>query len=407
MDVVIIGGGHVGLTASYFLKKAGVQHVVLEKSQIANTWHTQRWDSFNLVLPNWTLLLPEFAYAGPDPEGFLDLQSTIQYIKNFAAKFDLPIRCGVEVSLLESEGTEYIISTNLGKIQTKNVIVATGAFHKPKIPAWANLITKNIDQMHSSHYRNPSQIREGSVLVVGTGQSGAQISEELNNNGRKVFLSVSRCGGRPRRYRGKDCVWWMNQRGFYDQTFSSIPASQHRLSCNVPLTGHSGGHDINFYEFAKKGIELLGRITAAKDDCLVVADDLQSNLYFAVTEWERFLRECDLYAEAHNLDFPLEPSAYKKVEAGSVALRKQIHLTEENITQIIWATGFELSYPWINMPIFDSSGFPVHTNGITDHAGLYFLGLPWLSQRKSAIFLGTTDDARRVTDTIVSCLARS
>jgi putative flavoprotein involved in K+ transport len=395
-DVIIVGGGHAGLSASYFLKKAGINHVVLEKGKIAQSWHTQRWDSFHLVLPNWTLRLPGFNYSGTQPDGFLDLKSTIQYIEDFSASFDPPVVSGVEVLRLEEKSTGFFLSTTAGDFQSRAVIVATGPFQMPVIPEFGSKIPKTIQQMHSSNYRNPMHLLEGGVVVVGTGQSGAQIAEELQASGRKVFLSVSRCGARPRSYRGKDCVWWMNQQGFYDRTSESLSTGQSKLACNVPLTGYDGGRDIDLREFAQRGINLIGKITGIDAGKLEIAQNLRESLDYADSEWQRFLRESDAFAESSRLQLPLDPRAHMRSQSPPPPEITELNLEREGITNVIWATGFKLSFNWINLPIFDKTGYPVQARGVTKCPGLYFLGLPWMHKRKSAIFLGASEDAEYV-----------
>lgn len=404
IDVVIIGAGHIGLSISFFLKKAGISHVVLEKNEIASTWSTQRWDSFNLVLPNWSLKLPEFSYQGSDPDGFLDLAATIQYIQDFARQFQLPVRTGVEVLELIGDGHNFLLRTGQGKIKSRCVVVATGAYRNPQIPKLAAAMPTCIQQMHSSDYRNPKQITAGSVLVVGTGQSGTQIADELHSFGQKVFLSVSRCGGRPRRYRGKDCVWWMQQMGYYDQKPSAETFSKKIGACNVPLTGQNGGVDINLNDLRQKGVELLGRIVSVEQDQLKLLDDLNINLQYADREWHRFLTECDFFANQNDLSFPLEPSAYEFTKFLSQPEKNTIHFIQEDIKTIIWATGFTPTYPWISLPIFNVEDYVIHNQGITRHNGLYFVGLPWQRKRSSSIFLGSTDDAEFISQQVINHL---
>ncbi len=395
----------MGLTASSLLKTSGIQHVVLERSQIANTWRTQRWNSFNLVLPNWTLRLPKNNYAGNDPDGFLDLKSTIEYIENFAEKQKLPIRTGVDVLKIEKLNSEYRLHTSHGIWLAENLIIASGSYNKPRIPAFAKNFPENIQQIHSSEYRDPTQFGPGAVLVVGTGQSGTQIAEELHSHGKKVFLSVSRCGSRPRRYRGKDCVWWMDQRGFYNQTLTN-PSDKRRHACNVPLTGFGGGHDIDLHEFAEKGIQLVGRLVQVKSQHIELAQDLTANLQFADAEWNRFLQECDAFTEKNNLNFPLETQAYKTPDRFNLPMRTELDFAKESITGVIWSTGFEPCFPQFDFSVLDESGYPVQVEGRSNHKGLYFLGLPWLRKRQSSIFLGSTEDAELVVADILKSLQK-
>lgn len=409
IDVVIVGAGHIGLSTSFFLKKAGVSHLVLEKNSVASTWKTARWDSFHLVLPNWTLQLPAFPYRGKDPDGFLDLAQTIQYVEDFANHFQLPVRSSCEVLELQFKDQHYLLKTSQGLIKARSVVIAAGAFHQPRIPEISNSLPKMIRQRHSSQYRNPSALSDGAVLVVGTGQSGAQIADELHQHGRKVFLSVSRCGGRPRRYRGQDCVWWMQQRGYYNQPSDSEISSneKRRQACNVPLTGQNGGIDINLNEFSEKGIQLLGRLIRIENNHLKFSSDLAANLQHADEEWLRFLTDCDQYAQLHNLSLPEDVQAYGFKKYNSQIERFEIDWIQENITEVIWATGFSPTFPWIPPAICDETGFPIHKKGLTDQAGLFFVGLPWQSHRKSTLFLGSTQDAETISKHVAKYLITS
>ena len=410
-DVVVIGAGHVGLTASALLKSSSIDHIVLEKDEIANTWKTQRWDSFNLVLPNWTLKLPNYHYSGPEPDGYLNLKETIKYVEDFASIKKLPVRTKSEVSQLRFLNSKYVIATNSGIIEAKNVVIATGSFNRPRIPDFSKSLSPHIRQIHSSQYKNPNQFKSNAtVLVVGTGQSGAQIAEELHKNGRTVYLSLSRCGGRPRRYRGKDCVWWMQERGYYDQSFDKTSRSQRPFACNVPLTGSEGGYDLNFNDFHLRGIHLFGRITTGDQNLLTIDSDLHETLDHAHKEWTLFLEQCDQYAKEKKLDLPLEPQAYSFLSRKSrPAIRTELNLEKEQINDIIWATGFEFSFPWIELPNFNANDYLTQQNselknGLMKFPGLFFLGFPWMRKRKSSIFLGTTEDAELVVSKIISLL---
>src|SRR5215467_8611567 len=261
-DVVIIGGGQAGLAMSYFLTQQERAHVVLERGRVAETWRSQRWDSFTLVTPNWMTHLPGFPYQGSDLDGFLPREGIVTLLERYAQSFQAPLRCGVQATAvrLRTEGNGYLVETIVGHFVADNVVLATGGFPHPKLPRASASVPVNILQLHSSQYHKPQRLPSGVVLVVGSGQSGSQIAEELYQSGRQVYLCVSRSGRSLRRYRGRDVMWWVNQMGGYDRTLDQLPSPAARFTCHPTLTGKDGGHEINLRQLANKGVVLLGRL---------------------------------------------------------------------------------------------------------------------------------------------------
>jgi putative flavoprotein involved in K+ transport len=280
IDVVIIGGGQAGLALSYYLTQQGRAHVVLERGQVAETWRSQRWDSFTLVTPNWMTQLPGFPYQGEDPDSFLPRDDVVTFLERYARSFQAPVHCGVQSTAvrLRPEGNGYLVETNRDTYIASTVVLATGGFPRPKLPQASAAIPVNIMQLHSNQYRKPQRLPSGAVLVVGSGQSGSQIAEELHQSGRQVYLCISRCGRSPRRYRGKDIMWWINQMGGYDRTVDALPSPAARFACHPDLSGKDGGHEINLRQLAREGVVLLGRLQEVQGSRAILAPDLEKTL---------------------------------------------------------------------------------------------------------------------------------
>jgi len=400
--VVIVGGGQAGLSISYCLKERGIDHIVFEQHQIAHSWRTKRWDSFCLVTPNWQCQLPGFPYDGDDPQGFMGRDAIVEYIMDYARSFEPPIREGVTVNRLRRNATGgYEVSTSIGEYTADQVVVATGGYHTPRIPAIAERLPAEILQLHSSQYKNPASLPEGAVLVVGTGQSGCQIAEDLHRAGRKVHLSVGSAPRSPRTYRGKDVVDWLDQMGYYDLPIDEHPQKDSiRHRTNHYVSGRDGGKEIDLRQFATEGMALHGRLKGIQAGRLEFADDLKTNLDQADAVAESIKRTIDTFIEKNEIYAQMEPSyvpAWEPSEQdGAVALESA------NITTVIWSTGYHMDFRWIEVPVFDGKGYPGHDRGVTSVRGLYFLGLPWLYTWGSGRFSGIARDAHHLADCITS-----
>jgi putative flavoprotein involved in K+ transport len=397
--VVVIGGGQAGLAMSAQLKRHGIGHVVLEKNTIAHSWKTQRWDAFCLVTPNWQCQLPGFPYAGNDPHGFMLRDEIVSYIEDFAKHVDAPVREGVAVTRLKQADDGFMLETSAGEIVAECVVLAVSGYHVPKVPSFSDRLDPQIIQLHSSAYRNPDQLPPGEILVVGSGQSGCQIAEDLHFAGRKVHLAVGSAPRCPRFYRGRDAVDWLDDLGQYD-----LPVDQHTLkegvrkNANHYLTGRDGGRDIDLRKFALEGMKLYGRVKHGCGTRLELGDDLQANLDNADRVYNGICRLIDDHITKNGIEAPLTPH-YEPLwfPAGTA---RELDLATTGITSIIWTTGFRSDWSWVDLPMFDGRGYPTHKRGITSVDGAYVIGLPWLYTWGSGRFVGVGRDAEFVANHI-------
>lgn len=399
--VVVIGGGQAGLSISSFLKKRGVDHAVLERHRVAHAWRASRWDSFCLVTPNWQCKLPGFDFAGDDPFGFMQKDEIVRYIEAYAASFDAPVFEGVDVSKLSRSpsGRGFTLTTPVGTLEAEQVVVAVGGYHTAKIPRMAERFARDVVQLHSSQYKNPEALPPGELLVVGTGQSGCQIAEDLHLAGRRVHLCV---GGAPRvarRYRGKDVVEWLHDLGYYDLPVHTHPLGEDvRRKANHYVTGRDGGRDIDLRKFALEGMQLHGRLLDVDHDRLRFGDDLKARLDEADTVAENIKTTIDEHIAKHGIAAPQEARYVPVWQPERDVL--ELDYRAAGISSVIWLMGFVSDYRWIDVPVFDGSGYPSHERGVTTVEGLYFLGLPWLYTWGSGRFSGVARDAHYLADRI-------
>jgi len=391
VQTLVIGGGQAGLVMSHRLKQRGLAHLVLERHRIAERWRTERWDGLRFQFPNWLVSLPEFSFPHTDPDGFAGTGEIVDYITGYAAFVAPPIRCGVAVTRLRCRdgASGFVAETSDGAIEADNVVVATGPYQRAVMPDL--LRDEDIFQVHASGYKNPEQLPPGAVLVVGSGASGAQITEELCRAGRRVYLSVGAHTRLPRRYRGRDLIWWLGAMGI-DQT----PVEARGPSRLLPLiTGAYGGHTIDFRRFAADGVTLLGRVRAVRDGVLDIAPDLGKSLAEGETTYSIFLDMVDAHIRQHGLKMPEEPAARAVLPDPPCVTEplRRLDISGDGIGAVIWATGYGLDFGWIDLPVLDGRGEPLHRHGITEVPGLYFLGLQWLSKMKSSFLSGVGDDA--------------
>ena len=404
VEVMIIGGGQAGLALSYYLTQQGRTHLVLEQGRVGESWRSQRWDSFTLITPTWMNKLPGFPYQGGDPDGFMPRENIVAYLDQYAASFNAPLHCGIRVTAVRQQpgGDGYLVEAEEMTFEARNVVLATGAYPKPKIPTASADLRVDICQMHTSEYRNPQTLPSGAVLVVGTGQSGCQIAEELHQSGRQVYLSTSSCGRVPRRYRGRDVSWWLTRMGFFDRTIDQLPSPNAAFACSPQLSGAQGGHDINLRQFAREGIILLGHLQAVQGKQIILAPDLEENLAKADAFAIQMMQAIDEYIKKIGMDVAAN-STTDEVPSNCASSTKPIltlDLQSAGISTIMWASGYELEFGWVQIPVFDGVGYPIHQRGVTAFPGLYFLGLHWLYKMKSAILYGVGEDAAFIASAI-------
>lgn len=398
--VIVVGAGQAGLSMSHCLKSRGIDHLVFEKHRIGHEWRTHRWDSFCLVTPNWQCQLPGFPYSGGDPHGFIRKDEIVRYIEAYAASFEPPVREGIEVTALRrapSGGFE--VDTREGGYSADQVVVAIGGYHLPVIPRFAERLPAEVTQLHSCDYRNAQALPEGAVLVVGSGQSGCQIAEDLHLAGRRVHLCL---GGAPRTarfYRGKDVVDWLYEMGYYDMPVHEHPLKERvRAKANHYVTGRDGGRDIDLRKFAAEGMQLYGRLEDVQGSRLTFAADLAKNLDQADAVAESIKNTIDKFIDAKGIAAPVEPRYTPVWKPEREPL--EMDLAAAGITSIVWSIGYRSDYRWIDVPVFDGRGYPGHQRGVTPAEGLYFLGLPWLYTWGSGRFSGVARDALYLADRV-------
>ncbi|MCX5563267.1 MSMEG_0569 family flavin-dependent oxidoreductase [Streptomyces sp. NBC_00038] len=398
--VAVVGGGQAGLSVSHCLRERGIAHLVVEANRVGHEWRERRWDSFCLVTPNWQCRLPGHPYTGPDPDGFMVRAEIVRYLEEYVARFQPPLAEGVSVTgLRRSPGGVFELTTSAGEFTADQVVVATGPYHTPSVPRMAERLPGGVEQIHSSRYRNPSQLPDGAVLVVGTGQSGCQIAEDLHLAGRQVHLAVGSAPRVARFYRGRDCVAWLDEMGHYAKGIESFDdASAVRMRVNHYVTGRDGGRDIDLRAFARDGMRLYGRLTGIDGGILEFADDLKVNLDRADAVAEGIKDAIDAHIAAQGVAAPDEARYIPVWEPDEQP--DALDLAEARITSVIWSTGFTRDHRWIEIPVFDGRGYPMHWRGVTSTPGLYFLGLPWQYSWGSGRFEAVGRDAEFLADHI-------
>jgi len=403
VEALVIGGGQAGIAASEHLGKAGVPHLVVERGRIGERWRSERWDSLVANGPAWHDRFPNRQFTATPPDGFAPAGEIVDYLAAYAAQMHAPIRSGVEVTALRREGGMFIAETPQGSIEARHVIAATGPFQKPVIPA---LVTEapGLTQIHSAHYRNPAQLPAGAVLVIGAGSSGVQIADELRRAGRKVYLSVGAHDRPPRRYRGRDFVWWLGALGMWDAK-ALAPNMAH---VTIAVSGARGGHTVDFRDLAASGITLLGRAETYDNGVLRFAPDLAARIAEGDATYLAMLDAADAYVAREGLDFPEEPEARALGTLPDCVTDPvlALNLSAAGLTVIVWATGYGLDFSWMKLDAFDGLGRPVHQRGVSVVPGLYFLGLSWLSRRASAFIWGVWHDAAYIAQHIAASEAQ-
>jgi putative flavoprotein involved in K+ transport len=399
IKTLVIGGGQAGLVMSHSLKQREISHLVIERGRIAERWRSERWDGLKFQFPNWSVRLPDFPFPHGDPEAFASNDDIIKFIEAYAAFVSPPIRCDVAVTRLSQprDGKGFIAETTDGTIEADSVVVATGPYQRNVIP---DLLRDHpVFQVHSADYKNPEQLPPGAVLVAGAGASGAQIAEELLQAGRRVYLSVGRHRRLPRRYRGRDLMWWLAEMRLDQVT----PEERGPARLGPVISGANGGRTIDFRNFAADGMTLVGRIEAAQDGVIEIAPGLADSMTNADLVYTTFLDTVDAYVKRRRMELPEEPDAratFPNPPCVTAPLTR-LDLAAEGISAVVWATGYGVDFGWIDLPVIDAKGDAMHRNGISPVPGLYFLGLQWLSKMNSSFLSGVGDDAAVLADHIL------
>ena len=399
IDTLVVGAGQAGIALSEHLSNHGVPHLVLEKNRVAEAWRSGRWDSLVANGPAWHDRFPNMEFAGTAPDGFPTKNVIADYMNDYAEMIKAPIRTGVEVTKANRNVGRpgFTVETSQGVIEANTIVAATGAFQHPIIPPVVPADAK-VEQIHSFFYRNPEQLPEGAVMVVGAGSSGAQIADELQRSGRKVYLSVGPHERPPRAYRGRDFCWWLGVLGLWDIA-APKPETAH---VTISVSGAYGGNTMDFRRLAHRGVTLLGMTQSYKDGTLTFADDLKENIAAGDASYLTMLDDADAYVERNGTDLPEEPEA-RRIDPDPDCLThpiRDLDLAKAGVTSIIWATGFRQDFSWMNVDAFDETGKPKHQRGVSSEPGIYFLGLPWQSRRGSTFIWGVWHDAKHVADQI-------
>jgi len=400
IDTLVVGAGQAGVAMSEHLSRLGVPHLVLERNRIAEAWRTGRWDSLVANGPAWHDRFPGLEFDGLDPDAFAGKDQVADYFEAYAKKFNAPVRTGVEVTKVERNVGRpgFTVETSDGVIEAKNVVVATGPFQRPVIPAIAPADGK-VYQMHSAEYRNPQQLAEGAVLVVGAGSSGVQIADELQRAGKQVYLSVGAHDRPPRAYRNRDFCWWLGVLGLWDAE-GVQPGKEH---VTIAVSGARGGHTVDFRRLAQQGMTLVGLTKAINNGVVSFESNLAENIARGDENYLALLDAADAYIAANGLDLPPEPEARIMLPDPDCISNPilELDLAKAGITTIIWATGYSVDYNWLQVDAFKADGKPQHQRGVSSEPGIYFVGLPWLARRGSAFIWGVWHDARHIAEHII------
>jgi putative flavoprotein involved in K+ transport len=416
LDTVIVGAGQAGLGVSYFLQRDRRQHTVFERGRIGESWLAQRWDSFKLNTPNFMNVLPGLPYDGPEHDGFWRRDELVNYFQRYVEHFQLPVRTGVTVFSVErtKDGERFIVNTRIDgqgeePVLSRSIVIASGIQQTPKSPPIRARIPGNITQLHTANYRSAAVLAPGAIVVVGSGQSGCQIAEDLLSAGRTVYLCTSRVGRAPRRYRGRELLeWWIDMKNL-DVTFSSLENKAISRAAQPQISGLGRhGHTVSLQQLARQGVVILGRLLDIDAGTLVLSDEAAAHVRFADEFSQRLKDDIDAFLEKAGITPPPlvdDPADAPDPQAECVSPVRRLNLREKKVSTVIWATGFTGDFSWIRLPVLDAEGKPIHQRGVSPVRGLYFIGFPWLNSRKSGIIYGIEEDARSIAGAISEQLA--
>ncbi len=402
---VIIGAGHSGLAMSQCLSQCSVDHVVLERGEIANSWKHERWDSLKLLTPNWQARLPGYSYSGDEPDGYMDMPELIGFIEQYAGVISAPVRLDTRVTSVSSRGDGYLVASTGGSWECESLVVASGACNKAQIPAIAEAAPASIEMITPMTYRNPEQLQPGGVLVVGASATGLQLAEEIHRSGRPVTLAVGEHVRLPRVYRGKDILWWMDALGILDERYDEIDDIVRGRNIPSPqLVGSTERSSLDLNRLTALGIKLRGRLAGFNDGKAQFSGSLRNLCALADLKMLRLLNTIDEWISENRIEAEVgPPQRYDdtEVEQSPPLL---LDLVKNNINTILWATGYSPDYSWLEIPLLDRKGKLRHDGGIVDSPGMYLMGVSLLRRRKSSYIHGAVDDARDLSAHLVSYL---
>jgi putative flavoprotein involved in K+ transport len=407
VTTVVIGAGHAGLAASHFLRERSIDHVVLERGEVANSWRRERWDSLRLLTPNWQSRLPGLRYEGPDPDGYMTVREVTEFIERFAKVSRAPVRTDTNVTSVRPAGDGgYRVTTSRGEIRARTVVIASGACNQPSVPPLKDTVPPSVQQLTPFDYRHPGALPDGGVLVVGASATGVQLAAELRRSGRPVTLSVGEHVRLPRTYRGRDVLWWMDAAGVWDQRYDEVDdLTRARRLPSPQLVGTAERSTLDLNALTELGVELVGRLAAVRDGRALFSGGLRNVFSLADLKMNRLLDTFDEWARMSGREDGLDaPERFAPTRVPASA-RLQLDLGSGEISAIVWATGFRPDYRWLDVPVVDAKGQLRHTGGVVDSPGLYALGLPVLRRRKSTFIYGIEDDAREVIDHLAGFLS--
>jgi putative flavoprotein involved in K+ transport len=408
VTTVVIGAGHAGLATSRCLTERSIDHVVLERGEVANSWRRERWDSLRLLTPNWQSRLPGYRYEGPDPDGFMTVAEVIAFVSRFAAVSDAPVRAHITVTSVRRTDEGYTVVTDSGELRCRTLVLASGACNVPHVPAVRDAVPAPIECVTPFDYRSPSRLPEGGVLVVGASSTGVQLADELHRSGRPVTLSVGEHVRLPRTYRGRDVLWWMDVSGVWNQRYNEIDdLTRARKLPSPQLVGTPERTTLDLNVLSAAGVEIVGRLSMVRDGRALFSGGLRNQFALADLKMERLLDTFDAWASSQPRDADVGPPERFEPTRVPASSRLSLDLRSGEIRSIVWATGFRPDYSWLHVPVVDRKGHLQHDGGVVDAPGLYAIGLPVLRRRKSTFLCGAEDDARDVVDHLAGYLASS
>lgn len=402
-NAVVVGAGQAGLAVSHLLLENDIAHVVLERGRVGHSWRTQRWDSFHLNTPNSVNVLPGAAHVGTDASAFCSRDELVQYLEAYAER--LPIKEGVTVSAVRRADAGFEVATSAGQYLCSNVVLCSGDQNHPRTPAVATTLPDDLVQLHAGDYRRPDQLPDGAVLVVGAGQSGVQIVEDLLEAGRQVYLCTSAVGRGPRRYRGKDIIEWSRLAGLAEQPPEALEDPQEMYAAQPQISGTNGGHSVSLHLLGRNGARLLGRLNGTQGRVLQIAGDLLANVAVGDDKANGFKAALDAAIEKMGLDVPPpedDPADVPFDGMADMAAVRQVDLDDAQIRSVVWATGFGPKFDYLDPSWLDDRGRPRHAKGVCEVPGLYCVGLMWLRRRISGLLAGVAGDAAHVVGHIAS-----